>query len=500
MTDSAPPSSMRAPAWRAPALLGLILLAAAATRFYKLGASALWIDEATSVALARMPWTRFLKTLWEYEANMSLYYLLLRGWMHFGTSEAALRSLSALAGVAGVAAIFFLGRKLLSTGAGLLAAALLAVHMQHIWGSQEVRTYGLVVLLLVLSTHLFVNAVESRRDASRWIAYVVVSALAVYAHVYAVLILAAHWVALGERRAREVGLRRIMIVGASLGVLISPMGLFVLLRDQGQLSWIRNLFTAGQVVFTILIVNGMNPLLVILLLIALFRVGRGIGQDDDAAWNRRLLAAWFVFPIVLLLVVSIWKPIFFFRYFVICAPAAVLLGASELTRPRPATRLRFGLRIAVSVLTVAITAMVGIGYLFQGGNFLGDWRSATEYILANSRPGDAAVFDVTAGLDAFRYYQDRVPSAGRASIPVTVYPSPDELASAHHVPTAARLREAVKSYERVWVVLNLGSAQDAPVNADMLGAFHVAGHQLFGRAQAGPTSSVNITLYERNAP
>ena len=28
-----------------------------------------------------------LCTLWDYQGNMSLYYLLLRGWIHLGDSE-----------------------------------------------------------------------------------------------------------------------------------------------------------------------------------------------------------------------------------------------------------------------------------------------------------------------------------------------------------------------------------------------------------------------------
>src|SRR6185369_15661206 len=106
MNGAAELSARRRPAWMPHGILGVILIAATAFRFYALGRNSLWIDEATSVALARMPWGRFLHTLWTYEANMTLYYLLLRGWIHLGTSEVVLRSLSAILGVAGVAATY----------------------------------------------------------------------------------------------------------------------------------------------------------------------------------------------------------------------------------------------------------------------------------------------------------------------------------------------------------------------------------------------------------
>jgi hypothetical protein len=366
--------------------------------------------------------------------------------------------------------------------------------MLHVWESQEARTYSLVVLLVVLSVQLFMSAVQAPHERRLWTAYVVVSALAVYAHLFAVLVLGAQWLALGRLRARAIGARRILGVALALGTALLPLALFVLLHDHGQIDWIRHFFNIPFVVFSLLMLNGMNPLLAILVVIGLFRAARSAGRDDDEAWTARLLATWLVFPIAVVLLVSLVKPVFFFRYFGICVPPLLLLAASELTRPLPASKPRRVLRWVVAALTITLSSFVTLGYHKGIKDWAGDWRGATEDILANAREGDALVFDVTGGFDAFRYYEDRVPSAGRTP-PVTTFPRPDELASAHIPDTPERLHEAARGHSRVWVVQNCRVPGAPPLGADDLGAFREVSTRTFGGSQ--PNTGVQVSLFER---
>lgn len=68
-------------------LLLLITAAGIALRLHLLSVRNFWDDEAASVIFAQLPWHSFLRTICNYEANMSLYYVLLRGWLGFGDSE-----------------------------------------------------------------------------------------------------------------------------------------------------------------------------------------------------------------------------------------------------------------------------------------------------------------------------------------------------------------------------------------------------------------------------
>ncbi len=56
----------------------LLVVAAAAIRFLHLASKPFWFDECFSVEVARIRWSDFLHLLWWREANMALYYVLLR--------------------------------------------------------------------------------------------------------------------------------------------------------------------------------------------------------------------------------------------------------------------------------------------------------------------------------------------------------------------------------------------------------------------------------------
>jgi mannosyltransferase len=106
----------------------------------------------------------------------------------FGVDEVGLRSLSALAGVATVPAVWAAGRRLVSPGAGLLAAALVAVNPMLVWYSQEARSYALLVLFTSWGFYFWVRAREtpSWPSLAGWAA---LSAAALATHYFAVFVL-----------------------------------------------------------------------------------------------------------------------------------------------------------------------------------------------------------------------------------------------------------------------------------------------------------------------
>src|ERR1700691_5374814 len=80
----------------------------------------LFLDETVSATLAKVPWHRFTDVVAHREPNMGFYYLLLRGWVGFGGSEAAPRSLSVLAAVGALAVVIVLTRQLFGQRVALL--------------------------------------------------------------------------------------------------------------------------------------------------------------------------------------------------------------------------------------------------------------------------------------------------------------------------------------------------------------------------------------------
>ena len=73
--------------FRIALILGATTIVGAALRLHQLSVKSFWIDEGASVSFATMPSASFLKTLWNYQGNMTLYYFLLRAWIHLGDGE-----------------------------------------------------------------------------------------------------------------------------------------------------------------------------------------------------------------------------------------------------------------------------------------------------------------------------------------------------------------------------------------------------------------------------
>jgi len=168
-----------------PALV-IVLLIAAGARLYRIDAQSLWNDEGNSLRLAERNVPDLIDAA-ARDIHPPGYYLALKAWIALaGTSELALRALSALAGVLTVAATIALGRRLFSAGAGALSGLLVALSPLAIYYSQETRMYALLGLLAALSMAVFVEwlaRVEQDRAAWAWaLALALLNAAGLYTH------------------------------------------------------------------------------------------------------------------------------------------------------------------------------------------------------------------------------------------------------------------------------------------------------------------------------
>jgi mannosyltransferase len=166
-------------------LLAVLTIAAAALRFATIDVQSYWFDEALTSKLLRLPLGEMLSQLPDTELTPPLYYLLAWPWSHVvGSEEAALRSLSALFGIAVVPVAYLVGRELVSRAAGLGTAALVAFNPLLVWYSQEARPYSLLVLLCGLSLLFFARALRRREDRALWL-WALASSLALLTHYFA---------------------------------------------------------------------------------------------------------------------------------------------------------------------------------------------------------------------------------------------------------------------------------------------------------------------------
>jgi uncharacterized membrane protein len=140
-------ASQIAPALDRPVILvSAITIVGAVLRFYGIGDNSLWFDEGFSVSVASSSLPELVQKTLAADTHPPTYYLLLHFWIGlFGSTEAGIRSLSALVGSATVVLVYRAGRIIGGPRMGLVAAFLFGVSPVDIQYSQEARMYPLLV-------------------------------------------------------------------------------------------------------------------------------------------------------------------------------------------------------------------------------------------------------------------------------------------------------------------------------------------------------------------
>jgi mannosyltransferase len=213
-------------------------------RLHLLGQNSFWGDELASVRRAQLDWDAFWE-LMRGPAAMALYYALLRFWILLGDSEFTVRLLSVIPAVATVPVVYFLGKSLFDARVGLIAALLLAMNAFHIQYSQEARSYSLLILLVTLSS-LFLARGIRHPSRTNWIGYAVTSALSVYAHPFALLVLLTQVSSLAFLPWRDIPWNQLRLSGLALGIALLPVLMptaagflgFDSTADEAPLGWI----------------------------------------------------------------------------------------------------------------------------------------------------------------------------------------------------------------------------------------------------------------------
>jgi len=474
-------------AFSAIVTIGLLL------RLHELTAKGL-SDEAASWTFAKLAWEPFWQVMWNYEGNMVAYYLLLRGWIQLGDSEFILRSLSVIFGVAASCALYLLGRSLYGKLTGLIAAALLAVHSLHIEYSQDARSYSLLVFLIILSWYFFLQAVEQPKKKRLWAAYIVVSSLAFYSHVFAALMFIPQWLSLGRIRLRRVGWTTGLAVAGVLLIAFLPGAIFIATHREGQLQWLEPLsWDLVQWVIKTFTGNGGVYLSVLYGLTC-------IAAIDRIDLRVRSTVAWLVIPIVVLLGLSLFTPVLTARFILMCLPALALLSARGVVRlSRMSLFWRLGSALAIALL-LFLSIRGDVRYFNDARASGTSFGPMTSYILDRADPSDGVIFFTAATHLSFRYYAEH-PGHANLKVPEILFPSfGDTPSGAQPSPTAAEIKAIVQDRVRVWLVLNHDSislVKDRQSTAQMIRATLDKGFRVLEEKVFSDSPKISAVLYVR---
>ncbi|MGA8432788.1 MAG: glycosyltransferase family 39 protein [Candidatus Sulfotelmatobacter sp.] len=496
--------------------LFVVCVVGAMLRFLFLTRKPFWFDECFSVVVARLDWRDFLHLLWWREGNMSLYYLLLRAWLHFGETEFFIRSLSVVLAIAGLPAIYWLARLLFDRRTAIVAMALTSVNAYHIRYAQEARSYSLFFLLAVLSSGYFCAYLQkpSRRNL---VSYGLISILAMYAHFYALLLIGtqgvAFWLSTQDSVATDGiadvavarGLRRAWIW---IAVAVSPLIVFIAKTGAGPIRWIHRPGVHDLVVFyEWLAGNGGWPLLFLYVAAcatALAPFGKRLfsreGRPGEEVWRLRFLLTWVLFPVLLVSMLSFARPIFLGRYFIFCLPPFILLAAAGLGR------LQKQWQVGVALAVILLFSFKGtLAYYDHDFDVERDGiGAASNYVLDHAQAGDAVLFHIAGTRVGYEFYRSLRKSGPQQSSetesrPEIIFPRHgDRLDYCDFTgkPTAEFLRAVSKQYDHVWVVLmNNGGPANPDATTLMLNEILT---ESFVEMQQWEFAQVEVRLYSRH--
>ena len=394
------------------------------------GSKSVWLDEAISVSYAREGFGQFLHTVSHRDPNMSLYYLLLRPWIAvFGESESAIRSLSAVFAAMAVGAVAVLGRRLFDRWTGLVAGLFLALNAFFVEYAQTARSYTLLVLLVVLSSYFFVVELEQPSRVSG-VGYVVSSALAVYAHYFAVYVLVAQLLTLAVIEGRRALTRRWVAIGSSIVVLCIPELVFSARSGTGTISWIirprlRDLENLPVVLS--------SSEVIALMLVCLAGYAVVVRPREDRAqrnprWQIGFVICWFALPTLASFAISFAVPMFVPYYLLVSLPGLLLAGAAGV--------VRLPSRLASAILVLLLTGgMAKELHRWYVAPTIENYRSAVHAVEARAQTGDAIVPAPGYTEPAIAYYLRK----GGRRTPVLANPGPGS-----HLGTHA---------PRIWLIL-----------------------------------------------
>jgi mannosyltransferase len=151
--------------------------------------SELWLDEALTVNIADLP-LRDIPDWLRHDGAPPLYFFLLHLWDDvFGTSNFAVRSLSAIFSVATLVPMWFAGRRIAGPNGGWVAVLVLASSPFAIEYASEARMYSLVMLLVTLG-YLAVRRLLERPSLGRQAVVALLTGLLLYTQYWAFYLVA----------------------------------------------------------------------------------------------------------------------------------------------------------------------------------------------------------------------------------------------------------------------------------------------------------------------
>src|SRR5579862_3748710 len=361
--------------------------------------SNLWLDEALSVNIARLPFGELHAHL-KQDGAPPLYYVLLHVWTGvLGSGDWAVRALSGVCMVGTAVALWFVGRRIAGPTCGWITVLLVASNPYAIRYATEARMYALEMLLVACGILAFRRALEAP-TLGRLAVFALIVALLMYTQYWALYLLLVVAVLLGALAWRSTyarPARRMLLAGAVGALAFAPwVPTFLYQRAHTGTPWGEPVFPGVPWGLTFRDFAGgdfqegwvlLLPIIGLLLLglFATARDNRYIDVDlhtaPGARWEAIVGGATLVVAFTLNYIAG---GAFQTRYSAVVFPLFIVIvarGVTTLADPR--------------VRTAVLVVVVALGFVGGVRNIKTDRTQAGEVaavLRAQAKPGDLVVY------------------------------------------------------------------------------------------------------------
>lgn len=426
--------------WRGTSgILLLIILLGFGLRMHALERQSMWTDEGLTLYRARLTIADVFRNkividdVVTNDPNPPLYFFLLNLWRQAtGESMTAMRMVGALFGVLSIALMYLLTTAVNGRSVGLVAAFLLAISPFHVWQSQVLRNYSLLITFNLMSMYglsRYLLAADKKRSRLWLILWAITGLLGIYTHYFGAFVFAYSLIPLTVSLIHQWGIRRLFKQKWVWSLLI----LVVLITIPG-ISIAYTHFRGGQQIDFFHVPLGA----VLQHAVSAFAVG--IEPNLFHPWQRYLPAliaafiggiiGWYknrkmtavmlgyqLIPLGLLLLLSTINPLYNgvrhlliglppFIIFVALGIAAPLLPKKNLTAPRPWFQLQRWGRVVLGLLVIGIQIW-WLTVQFTSPRLLrDDIRGAAHYLNQAAAADDIIILHDTIISTVFDYYYD----------------------------------------------------------------------------------------------
>lgn len=393
------------------AAFGLVLLAACATRFWRLGDVGLWYDELWSVVGAsERPLGEVYREWMKGDPHPPGYFLFFFAWFKvFPNDEWWARLPSALAGVATVAYLLFGTRRTLSVDERVMSAGFVATSHAFVLYALTAKQYAAMLLWATIATVTSLELAEAKRfdDSHRKTSALFFGSLAALAwlNYLATVYAALAWLLVLWNVRRDAAQLKLGLRWTALTALVCfPLLWFQYLMVRFTPGdWQKDSFAelAKDLVPHLFFADAGWLVLGLLAAVVLALASRR--EARQALWtarNGRLLAL-LGGMLGFLLLAGVFKPLFFIRYFLIAFPALLLVLGLVVAAAFPLERWWLALIPLLFLSRAAVVEFRHADTLMRQ-----HWDQSVDLVLGAAKPDDVVlVLGASQQKTMFEYLQ-----------------------------------------------------------------------------------------------